>query len=87
MTAIEGAASFVNPMTVLGMVETMRMESHSALVHTAAASNLGQMLNRLCIEQQVPLVNIVRKADHEAVLRAAGAVHVCNSTSPALWPS
>ena len=80
-TAIQGAASFVNPMTVLGMVETMRMENHSALVHTAAASNLGQMLNRLCIEQQVPLVNIVRKPDQEAMLRAAGAVHVCNSTS------
>jgi NADPH:quinone reductase-like Zn-dependent oxidoreductase len=80
-TAIEGAASFVNPMTVLGMVETMRMENHGALVHTAAASNLGQMLNRLCIEQQIPLVNIVRKPDQEAMLRAAGAVHVCNSTS------
>ncbi len=80
-TPIEGAASFVNPMTVLGMVETMRMENHSALVHTAAASNLGQMLNRLCIEQQIPLVNIVRKPDQEAMLRAAGAVHVCNSTS------
>src|SRR5215831_7112908 len=80
-TAIEGAASFVNPMTVLGMVETMRMENHSALVHTAAASNLGQMLNRLCIEQQIPLVNIVRKPDQEAMLRAAGAVHVCNSAS------
>src|SRR5260370_32116210 len=80
-TAIQGAASFVNPMTVLGMVETMRMENHSALVHTAAASNLGQMLNRLCIEQQIPLVNIVRKPDQEATLRAAGAVHVCNSTS------
>src|SRR5260370_2156014 len=80
-TPIEGAASFVNPMTVLGMVETMRMENHRALVHTAAASNVGQMLNRLCIEQQIPLVNIVRKPDQEAMLRAAGAVHVCNSTS------
>jgi len=80
-TPVEGAASFVNPMTVLGMVETMRMENHSALVHTAAASNLGQMLNRLCIEQQIPLVNIVRKPDQEAMLRAAGAVHVCNSAS------
>jgi hypothetical protein len=57
------------------------MENHSALVHTAAASNLGQMLNRFCIEQQIPLVNIVRKPDQEAMLRAAGAVHVCNSTS------
>ncbi|HTX25765.1 MAG TPA: hypothetical protein VME19_01960 [Streptosporangiaceae bacterium] len=80
-TAVQGAASFVNPMTALGMVETMRMENHSALVHTAAASNLGQMLNRLCIEQQIPLVNIVRKPDQEGMLRAAGAVHVCNSTS------
>jgi len=80
-TAIQGAASFVNPMTALGMVETMRMENHSALVHTAAASNLGQMLNRLCIEQQIPLVNIVRKPAQEELLRAAGAVHVCNSTS------
>ena len=81
-TAVEGAASFVNPMTVLGMVETMRTEGHHALVHTAAASNLGQMLNRRCLEQQIPLVNIVRKPEHEALLRAAGAVHVCNSTSP-----
>ena len=80
-TAIEGAAAFVNPMTVLGMVETMRMENHSALVHTAAASNLGQMLNRLCLERQIPLVNIVRKPEQEAILRAAGAVHVCNSAS------
>jgi NADPH:quinone reductase len=80
-TAIEGAASFVNPMTVLGMIETMRMENHSALVHTAAASNLGQMLNRFCLEQQVPLVNIVRKPEQEALLREAGAVYVCNSAS------
>jgi NADPH2:quinone reductase len=64
------------------MVETMRLENHAALVHTAAASNLGQMLNRLCLEDQVPLVNIVRKADQESILRAAGAAHVCNSTSP-----
>ena len=71
----------MNPLTALGMVETMRTENHSALVHTAAASNLGQMLNRVCIEQQIPLVNIVRKPDQEAMLRAAGAVHVCNSTS------
>ena len=74
----DGAASFVNPMTVLGMVETMRMEEHSALVHTAAASSLGQMLSRLCIEQQIPLVNIVRKPDQEAMLRATGAVHVAS---------
>jgi NADPH:quinone reductase len=80
-TAIQGAGSFVNPMTALGMVETMRMEGHRALVHTAAASNLGQMLSRLCLEQQIPLVNIVRKPEQEALLRAAGAVHVLNSES------
>jgi len=56
-----GASSFVNPLTALGMVETVRREGHSALVHTAAASNLGQMLNRLCLEENVPLVNVVRK--------------------------
>jgi NADPH:quinone reductase len=81
--AIDGASSFVNPMTALGMVETMRLEGHKALVHTAAASNLGQMLNRLCIEEQVPLVNIVRRREHEELLRSAGASYVCNSTSPA----
>jgi NADPH2:quinone reductase len=80
--ASAGASSFVNPLTALGMVETMRREGHSALVHTAAASNLGQMLNKLCIEENVGLVNIVRKPEQEVILRAIGAVHVCNSTSP-----
>ncbi|HEY2315383.1 MAG TPA: zinc-binding dehydrogenase [Streptosporangiaceae bacterium] len=80
--AADGASSFVNPMTALGMVETMRLENHAALVHTAAASNLGQMLNRLCIEEQVPLVNIVRRPEHADLLRSAGAVYVCNSTAP-----
>jgi NADPH2:quinone reductase len=80
--ATAGASSFVNPLTALGMVETMRREGHSAIVHTAAASNLGQMLNKLCLEEHVPLVNIVRKSEQEDVLRAIGAVHVCNSTSP-----
>jgi NADPH2:quinone reductase len=81
-TARDGAASFVNPLTALGMLETMRREGHSALVHTAAASNLGQMLVRLCIRDGVPLVNIVRKADQEELLRSLGAVYVCNSASP-----
>jgi NADPH2:quinone reductase len=81
-TAADGASCFVNPLTALGMVETMRREGHSALVHTAAASNLGQMLTKLCREEHVPLVNIVRKPEQEAVLRAIGAVHVCNSTAP-----
>jgi NADPH:quinone reductase len=80
--AIDGASSFVNPMTVLGMVETMRMEGHTALVHTAAASNLGQMLGRLCIQEQIPLVSIVRKRADEDMLRAAGAAYVCNSSAP-----
>jgi NADPH2:quinone reductase len=80
--ASAGASSFVNPLTALGMVETMRREGHTALVHTAAASNLGQMLNKLCLEDQVPLVNIVRKPEQEEILRAIGAEHVCNSTSP-----
>ena len=74
-----GASSFVNPLTALGMVETMRREGHSALVHTAAASNLGQMLVKLCLEDGVPLVNIVRKPEQEELLRSIGAVYVCNS--------
>lgn len=81
-TAAEGASSFVNPLTALGMVETMRREGHKALVHTAAASNLGQMLNRVCIQDGISLVNIVRKPEQEALLRDMGARHVCNSTSP-----
>lgn len=79
-SAADGAAAFVNPMTALGMVETMRMEGHSALVHTAAASNLGQMLLRLCIEEGIPLVNVVRSASRVELLRAAGAEHVCDSS-------
>jgi NADPH2:quinone reductase len=80
--ARDGASSFVNPLTALGMVETMRREGHSALVHTAAASNLGQMLVKLCLADGIPLVNIVRKPEQEELLRAIGAVHVCNSGSP-----
>jgi NADPH:quinone reductase len=86
-TAAEGASSFVNPLTALGMVETMRREGHTALVHTAAASNLGQMLNRLCIADGVSLVNIVRKQEQEDLLRGAGATHVCNSSDPAFMAS
>jgi len=81
-TAKDGASSFVNPLTALGMLETMRREGHSALVHTAAASNLGRMLVKLCISDGVPLVNIVRKPDQEELLRSLGAVHVLNSSSP-----
>ena len=78
----DGASCFVNPLTALGMVETMRREGHAALVHTAAASNLGQMLNRICQQDGVPLVNIVRKPEQAALLRAMGAVHVCDASSP-----
>ena len=80
-TARDGASNFVNPMTALGMVETMLREGHSGLVHTAAASNLGQMLVKLCLKDGVPLVNIVRKPEQEELLRSLGAVHVCNSAS------
>jgi threonine dehydrogenase-like Zn-dependent dehydrogenase len=81
-SAREGASSFVNPLTTLGMIETMRRDGHSGLVHTAAASNLGQMLVKLCLEESIPLLNIVRKPEQEALLRSIGAVHVCNSASP-----
>jgi NADPH2:quinone reductase len=78
----EGASCFVNPLTVLGMIGTMRMEGHSALVHTAAASNLGQMLVKACLADGIPLVNIVRKPEQEAILREIGARHVVSSSSP-----
>jgi NADPH2:quinone reductase len=81
-TPAEGASCFVNPLTALGMVATMHADGHTALVHTAAASNLGQMLNRICIKDNVGLVNIVRKAEHVAVLKAIGATHICNSSAP-----
>ncbi len=81
-TPADGASCFVNPLTALGMVETMRLEGHKALVHTAAASNLGQMLNKICLKDGIGLVNIVRKPEQEAILRAIGAKQVCNAGSP-----
>jgi NADPH:quinone reductase len=78
----EGASAFVNPLTALGMIETMRSEGHHAIVHTAAASNLGQMLHRLCAKDNIKLVNIVRTEDQESLLRAMSAAHVVNSRSP-----
>ena len=80
-TPRDGASCFVNPLTALGMVETMRREGHKALVHTAAASNLGQMLNRICQKDNVPLVNIVRSQEQADLLKKAGATYVCDSTS------
>jgi len=80
-TPRDGASCFVNPLTALGMVETMRREGHTALVHTAAASNLGQMLNKICLKDGVQLVNIVRSPEQAELLRDIGAKHVVDSTS------
>ena len=80
-SAKDGASAFVNPLTALGMTDTMRREGHSALVHTAAASNLGHMLNRLCLADGIPLVNVVRSAAQAEVLRAQGAIHIIDSTA------
>ncbi|MEJ8848482.1 zinc-binding dehydrogenase [Variovorax rhizosphaerae] len=80
-TAVDGASSFVNPLTALGMVETMRREGHKALVHTAAASNLGQMLNRICMKDGIALVNIVRKEEQADLLKGMGAKYVCDSSA------
>jgi NADPH:quinone reductase-like Zn-dependent oxidoreductase len=81
-TAAEGASWFVNPLTALGMTETMKAEGHKALVHTAAASNLGQMLNKICQEDGIGLVNVVRSPEQAKLLRAIGAKHVVDSKSP-----
>jgi NADPH-dependent curcumin reductase CurA len=82
VSAAEGAAAYVNPMTALGFVETMRMEGFNGIVHTAAASNLGQMLVRICAEDGVPLVNVVRSEAQAEILRAIGAQDVLDSTAP-----
>jgi NADPH:quinone reductase-like Zn-dependent oxidoreductase len=81
-TSAEGASCFVNPLTALGMVETMRREGHKALVHTAAASNLGQMLNKICLKDGIGLVNIVRSPQQVEILRKIGAKHVLDSSAP-----
>jgi NADPH:quinone reductase len=81
-TPAEGASCFVNPLTALGMTETMRREGHKALVHTAAASNLGQMLNKICLKDGIPLVNIVRNEEQAAILRKIGAKYAVDSAAP-----
>jgi NADPH:quinone reductase len=81
-SAAEGASCFINPLTALGFIETLRHEGHKALVHTAAASNLGQMLVKICKEDGIGLVNIVRKPEQVALLKSLGAEHVCNAESP-----
>ncbi|MBC7496662.1 MAG: zinc-binding dehydrogenase [Sphingomonadaceae bacterium] len=78
-TAADGASMFVNPLTALGFVETARAEGHTAIVHTAAASNLGQMLQKICLADGVPLVNIVRSTEQADILRKIGATYVLNS--------
>lgn len=75
-----GASSFVNPMTALGFVETAKAEGHDAIIHLAAASNLGQMLNKICLEDGMKLVNIVRKESHVELLKGIGATHIVNSS-------
>src|SRR5436190_1519889 len=82
VSTAQGAALFVNPLTALAMVETMRAENHTALVHTAAASNLGQMLVKICADDGVPLVNIVRKPEQVELLKSIGAEHVADSSQP-----
>ena len=86
-TATEAASSFVNPLTALSFIETMKMENHTAIVHTAAASNLGQMLVKICKNDGVPLVNIVRKAEHVELLKNLGAEHVCNTSDESFMES
>ena len=86
VTPRDGASSFVNPMTALSMTEVMRREGHKALVHTAAASNLGQMLNKICIADGIPLVNIVRKAEQAEILKGIGADYVVNSSDDDFFP-
>jgi NADPH:quinone reductase-like Zn-dependent oxidoreductase len=86
VSSIEGAALFVNPLTVLGFVETMRREGHTAIVHAAAASNLGQMLLKVCLADGIGLVNIVRSEAQVALLRSLGATHVVNSSAPDFEP-
>ena len=82
VAAADGASFFVNPMTALAMVETMRAEGHRAMVHTAAASSLGQMLNRLCLGEGIPLVNVVRRDEQAQLLRSQGARWALDSSSP-----
>lgn len=79
-TSLQGASCFVNPLTALAMVDTMRIDGHDAIVHTAAASNLGQMLVKICLAEGVELVNIVRRPEQAELLRSLGATHVCDSS-------
>jgi NADPH:quinone reductase-like Zn-dependent oxidoreductase len=81
-SAADGASMFVNPLTALGFTETMKAEGHKAIVHTAACSNLGQMLNKICLADGIPLVNVVRSAEQAEILRGIGATHIVDSSAP-----
>ena len=81
-TPRDGASCFVNPLTALGFVATMRAEGHTALAHTAAASNLGQMLVKICLTDGVDLVNIVRSPEQATILHGIGAKYVVDSSAP-----
>jgi NADPH:quinone reductase-like Zn-dependent oxidoreductase len=85
-SAKQAASCFVNPLTALSMVEVMRREGHKALVHTAAASNLGQMLNKICLKDGVNLISIVRNAEQASILKKDGAKIVLDSSSPRFMP-
>ena len=85
-SAAQAASSFVNPMTALGFVETMKLEGFTGIVHAAAASNLGQMLVKICLEDGVPLVNIVRSEEQVKLLKDLGATHVLNMTDADFMP-
>lgn len=80
ITSTEAASSFVNPLTALAFVETMKMENHAALINTAAASNLGQMLVKICKDDGIPLVNIVRKPEQVKILKDLGAEYICDTS-------
>ena len=81
-TAAQGASSFINPLTALGMVETMRQGGYASLLHTVGASNLGQMLNRICLQDGIPLINLVRRPEQAALLRGQHAQHVLDTSLP-----
>jgi len=85
--AAEGASLFVNPMTVQAFLDTMLDEGHEAIVHTAAASNLGQMLARLCAKREVPLVAIVRSQAQVQLLTDLGVPHVVDSSRDGFLPA
>ena len=86
VTAEQAASSFVNPMTALGFVETMKLEGFTGIVHAAAASNLGQMLVKICQEDGIPLVNVVRSDEQVKLLKDLGATHVLNMTDADYMP-